>query len=252
MEENKIPEEGGETAAPKRGFAAWFDNFWYHYKWHSLVALFLVFTVTVCSLQMCKRVDYDINIMYAGGKEISKTHKDGEFAEIEEILSSFKRVTDDFNDDGDVEISILDLFILSNEEIKEAEADKETEVNYSLILNNQKTFNDTVMYSDYYLCFLSDKLYLEYAKTEDGLSVFAPLTSYAAGKDVDFLDEGAIYLHSSGLGFAELPGISSLPKNTVICIRQVNAVASHFDKEEHQELFRRAEDVLVEILETAK
>ena len=28
------------------------ENFWYHYKWHSIVALFLVITLVICALQL--------------------------------------------------------------------------------------------------------------------------------------------------------------------------------------------------------
>ncbi len=252
MEENKQTPELGEAVVQKGRFRTWFENFWYHYKWHSIVALFLVFTISICTLQMCQRIDYDIHIVYAGQKQIGKTTTDGNFAEAEILLSSFKGVTDDFNENGSVDVALFDLFMLSSEEISEIESDKDKEVNYALLQNNNKTFRETIMYSNYYIYLLSDSLYEEYRTTSDGLTVFEPLAPYADGKDLCYYDDSAVYLHKSGLDFAKLPGVSDLPENTVICLRRLNVLASHFDEKENEEMHRRGVSVLENILETAK
>ncbi len=245
MEENYTA--GGE-AAPKNKMLAWLDNFWYHYKWHSLIALFLVFTISVCTLQMCNKEEYDVYIVYAGQKEIKRTSNGG-FSEYQLITSSLEQISGDFDESGDTLVSLLDLFMLSNKEIKEVEANDDYEVNYTLLRENQEKFYDTMLYSSYYVCLLSDTLYEEYREIS-GVKVFAPLSPYVGEGDYKYLDEGAVYLHGSGLSFAELPGIKELPDNTVICIRTLSAVASHFSKEENEELFKRSEEVLREMLVT--
>ena len=45
----------------------WFDNFWYHHKWKTIISLFLIVTILVCTLQMCQREEKgDISVMLAG------------------------------------------------------------------------------------------------------------------------------------------------------------------------------------------
>ena len=45
----------------------WLDNFWYHHKWATIAALFLVIVLTVCVLQMCSREEKgDITVVTAG------------------------------------------------------------------------------------------------------------------------------------------------------------------------------------------
>ena len=45
----------------------WLDNFWYHHKWKTILSLFLVFTILVCTLQMCSKEEKgDISVMMAG------------------------------------------------------------------------------------------------------------------------------------------------------------------------------------------
>ena len=67
-------------------------NFWYHYKWHSVVALVVVIALLVCTLQLCKKESYDTYILYAGSKSIGRTGEGGGDAEIETVTSSLEKV----------------------------------------------------------------------------------------------------------------------------------------------------------------
>ncbi len=209
-------EASPDITIKKNGFLAWLDNFWYHYKWHSIIALFLVFAITVCSLQMCGKTSYDSFVVYAGPKEISHKTENGE-VEYMKFCSSLLQVSRDANGDGETNISLLDLFMLSSAEIEEAEKDDEIEVNYHLITNNNTTFNNIISKSDYYLFFLSSTLYNEFQYKFEGTQYFENLEGYSSLGSHEYYDTGAIYLHSTP--FAALPGFSDLPEDTVICLR---------------------------------
>ena len=239
LTENGMPEESGRKRIVKK-----LDNFWYHYKWHSIVALFLVFVITVCSLQMCKKEDYDVYFMYAGGKYISRQTENGNFCEYDVINSSLKQVSRDYDENGEVSVSFYDLYMLSSEEIKELE-----DVNHAYLNNNNNSFRDAMSYSEYYVCFLSESLYREYAKTE---GVFMPLKSYTGEGDYRYLDDCAVYLHSEELKFSTLPGICDLPEDTVICMRAKTALSSYFNQKEEAEQFRRGEECLKAIFAYGK
>ena len=223
------------------------DNFWYHYKWHSIVALFLVFAITVCSLQMCRKESYDIHVLYSGGHEISRKSVDGNPPEYTSALSSIGRVTEDFDENGEVLVTLKDLFMLSSEEIKKIEAsDDDYEVNYALINENQTILRDTIMYSSYYVCLLSPLVYNEY-KTVDGVQMFEPLLPLVSeDTDVQYYDESAIYLSSTG--FYSLPGISALPPDTLVCLRTPSVFASHFNEKETKRDYERGKTTVIKIL----
>ena len=53
-------------AAVKSGWQAWLENFWYHYKWHTIASVFVLLVVTIITVQMCTRTTYDAYIVYAG------------------------------------------------------------------------------------------------------------------------------------------------------------------------------------------
>ena len=223
------------------------DNFWYHYKWHTIVSLFLIIAITICSLQMCTKAKYDVNILYSGSHEIKRTSTDGDINEYNKFISSLARVTDDYDGDGNVSLSLKDLFMLSDQEMEEIQkADSSIEINRSLLMENKSILSETLIYSDYYVCLLSKSVYDEY-KTVDDIEMFSPLSAYVHDTtSVKFYTDTAIYLSSTG--FYSLPGISNLPDDTLICLRSVSAIANHFNEKDAAEARRRSIDVVENII----
>jgi hypothetical protein len=97
---NKNIEGVGEVVVPSTPKEK-IQNFIYHYKWHTVVALLLVVAILVCSFQFCAKEEYDAYILYAGSKNIGRTAEDGDVAEIATVISSLKRITGDFDENGD-------------------------------------------------------------------------------------------------------------------------------------------------------
>lgn len=234
MEENVNATQENEASG---GFRARLENFWYHYKWHSIIALFLVFFVTVCSVQMCRKEEPDLYVLYGGGKHISRQVVDGNFCELDVITTSIKNISKDYDENGKLNPLFYNVYLLSDSEIKEAGED----VNHALLYQNNQEFRDLMYASPYYICFLSEELYLEYSKTE---GVFVPLAPYTNGLELEFLDGGAVYLHSENLPFNKLPGICDLPENTVICLKSKTAFTTNFGGKSSAQHFERSEESL--------
>ena len=245
--ENKL--EGSDAHAPMivpKRLTEKLENFWYHYKWHTVVAIFVIFVVTLCSFQMCTKEKYDSYIIYGGPMEIKKTSTAGDIPPYNVFCSSLGKVTLDFDENGVTSVALKDLFMLSSEEIAEAEKLQGYEVNYNIIYENNQIFRDLMANSNYYVCFLSESLYESY-KTLDGIDLFMPLESYAGeNTELEYKDSCAVYLSSTG--FYSLPGISTLPENTVLCLRKITPLGAHFNKKDAEEHFKRSEDVIKNIL----
>ena len=223
------------------------ENFFYHYKWHTIVALFLVFTIVICSLQMCQKVSYDIHIMYAGGEEIGKTASGGDISEYQKLNSALMRVTPDFDENEERNVNLLTLFIPSDKEIEEIKKSEGYELNIGMVLENQNIFQQNILYSEYSICLLSESLFLEWSENQ-AVTLFAPIGQYTNGntEDYDFVNEYGIRLASTSL--YESAGIQILPEDTVICIRVFSEVSSRFNKAENQENYNRSTVVLREML----
>ena len=246
MEENK--EKLGDAPIKVRSpFYRWLDNFWYHYKWHTLIALFVVFVIVVCTLQTCSRESYDIHILYAGNREIKRTSSSGGVIEYETFLDDLSRVSEDFDGNGKIGVSLKTLFSLTAEEIEKVEATPGMEVNYTLLQQDASTLSGLLTVGDYYLCFLSESVYRD-KRERDGVPLFVSLTPYTAGiEGVRYVDgaEDAVYL--SSLSFGSLPLLSELPEDTVICLRALTPVAEQTDRNSRT-TFERSETVLKNIL----
>lgn len=247
MDENKNTNNDTGTLESPSKLLSKLDNFWYHYKWHTIVGLFLIFVVTICSFQMCTKEKYDVHILYSGSYEIERTSKDGNFPEYGAFISSFKKVTDDYDKDGNVSLSLKDLFMLSDKEIEEIQkADSSVEINRPLLIENKSILSETLIYSDYYVCLLSPSVYNEY-NTIDGIEMFSPLSQYVHNNaDIEYYSDSAIYLSSTE--FYSLPGICNLPDDTLICLRNISAIANHFNEKQATEARRRSIHVVENII----
>ena len=221
------------------------ENFWYHYKWHSIVAVFLVIAITVLSLQMCQKTEYDAHILYAGTHEISHSSTDGE-APYYVATGSLKRVVGDFNDDGAVNVSLLNLFVLNDAEIEAALAGTEgKEINESLILEDTETLKNTLLFGEYYVCFLSERLFLEYDAQYEG-ALFSEVADYIGDVECETVSGRGVYLRS--LAYYDLPEICNLPEDTVVCLRKLSEVSTLFGKAENEKNFHRGEIIFKNII----
>lgn len=230
----------GDVTVP-RTFKEKITNFWYHYKWHSLVSLLLVFVILVCSLQFCQKESYDIYIFYAGDKSIGRTNENGNIAEIATINSSLKKVAEDFDKNGEKNLNFATYYFLSNEEMAELGANAD----YSYITGDRKSLTGILQHSEYYLCFISPAVYEEYNENGE-LDMFVSLEDYKNDySELEYYAYNAIKLSSTE--FYRMPGISGLPSDTLICIKTPGALASK-DKE-HKKHVENAFSVLDNILE---
>lgn len=235
---NKNIEGVGEVSIPSTPKEK-IQNFWYHYKWHTLIALLLVAVIIVCSLQFCAKESYDAYILYAGGKSIGRTAKDGDVAEIVTVISSLKRISDDFDENGEVSVNFSSFLFLSSDEAKERD-----DVNEALLMNDRSSLNSVLEHSEYYLCFVSPAVYEQYHKVGDE-ERFISLKGYTeAHPELDYYSDSAILLSSTAA--SKLPGLSSLPDDTLICIRRPSFLGAKSD--EHLEYLENAEKMLDNIL----
>lgn len=224
-----------------------FSHFWEYRKWQVLVAVVLIVAITVCAVQCSRRDSYDIYVMYAGSWDVSHTSDGTDVSEYRTLVSALSRVADE---NGRGNVSLRTLFLLTaaetaalEEQLREEEAAGEDarEINYTLLSENRKVFSSEIVFGDYYICLLSDTLYRE-NRTRDGVSLFVPLAGYVGEAEVEYCDEGAVYLSSTAFG--KLPGMAKMPPNTVVCLRIQSEVASVFGRGAAREKYARAEDAI--------
>ena len=158
------------------GFSKKAENFWYHYKWHTIVAIFVLIVTIICTVQMCSRTDYDVYVLYAGGKSFNKSADGNDYATITDAL---RIVSEDFDENGENSPLFQSYLFPTDKEYK----DKYSELGLeSLITSDKESFVNAMTGSkEYYLCFLSPEIFAMYDRElESGGSPLITLTDYAA------------------------------------------------------------------------
>ena len=101
----------------------WIENFWYHYKWITVIVVAFVAIIAFCLFNRGDGVNDDIQIIYAGPEILTDV-------EIERMERAFSDVMGkDYNEDGKNSVNIVDITVLSEQQLEEAreEAKKDGE-----------------------------------------------------------------------------------------------------------------------------
>ena len=155
MHDEKLPQGEIKVNTP---FLKKVENFFYHYKWHTIIGVFLAIVLVVCSLQMCSKEAYDIELMYAGPYNLSQQ-------EVFDIQASFSAVTPDNDENGESQSRLTSYWI--NEKYyggsnAEDEAVSGADVGYlaNNSLNNQEKFIDEIQLGNLSICLVSPHLFI--------------------------------------------------------------------------------------------
>ena len=209
--------EGVEMKSP---IIAWFDNFFYHYKWHTIVCAFLIVVILICSFQMCNRTSYDVYIMYAGEKILLKTSAtSGTDPEYVKLSSALMQYAEDFDGNGEKSINLLNLYMPTKADI-EAEDPEKQNVLATLAQTDSETYNFNMVAShEFYILFLSKDLFLNECTSNNELVPFNKISTYTNGDATayTFVNDYGIELGSTEL--YKKGGFNLLPADTVICMR---------------------------------
>ena len=215
-DDEKIPDVGIRLNSAERGYTndrpekergklyKWLDNFWYHYKWHTIIISFLVIVITVCTVQSLRTTKYDMKIVYAGSKNIEAQDAEA----IQDLFNSI--VPEDTNDDGKVSIALNKYYILSEEQIKAGDGSYDANRNSSDLAN----FQSYLQTGDASIMLLEPWIYKDYVP-KDSLCKLSELFG-------DSIPEGAIDEYAVRLGDLDIYGhfaLKNLPSETVVCLQ---------------------------------
>ena len=208
----------GELQSP---FLKKLDNFWYHYKWPFLGILFTVIVLIVCLAQCTKNGKGDDGVfMYAGGYTMSAEER-------RNMESCLKGFAEDVNGDGKLVLGMMNFPIYTREEIEKRDKNDQSIV-AQMSYDNRKAFDQEIMAGEATLCFLSPSLFTDVAKA----GALLPVSDYAdalpAGAEQVMHGNTAYGVALSSLAIATYPGFSSLPKDTVVCLRAATSMNALF------------------------
>lgn len=208
MEDDKLKSDGMSFGDLRKKL----DNFWYHYKTHTIIAFVLILTVVICTTQLVRRKDNDYCILYAGPAVLA-------VQDITYIKDAFKNVASDYDSNGEIVVAIDDIVILSPEE-QEAANEDGAAFNPDFIKQSLTEFDQQIFGGDAVVCLLSPYMY-ERVHSSGG---FLPLSEVFENVPESAYDECAVVLSDTDFG-KYFNGINDLPEDTLICVRRLSTMA---------------------------
>ena len=210
----------------KSKFLRWLDNYWYHYKWVTIIVAFFLIVGVICTVQMCSREKEDITVVYAGRNSLSVNTT----SDISRVLEAI--APEDFDGDGNKNIVLTSYYIMSEQQIKELqqETDENGDPLYVDTNYNSKqfeTYSNYIMTGESSVLFLDPWLY-ESLKSADRLAKVEDIVGYvpdsACGEYGVRLGDTALY--------DTYDVMKLMHEDTVICILRPY-VAGNSSKEDY-------------------
>lgn len=225
-------------------FSKKWENFIYYYKWHTLAAILVIFAVVICTFQMCTRVDANSAIMQVGYPSLNDTQK--------RLLT---KTMQELTDNEDYHTNFVTYAIASNADVEGLLNPNDKAYVQKLSDDNRKTFELELATGEAYICLFSphayklakssfpfDKVTDEEGKVSYVSRLFRPISEFTDSEFPTVDSDGyAVYLRDTPL--RDLPGFSSMPNDTILCMRRFGYKLSREDDAkktylEQEKLFR--------------
>ncbi|MBQ9510867.1 MAG: hypothetical protein IJR55_04160 [Clostridia bacterium] len=121
------------------------ENYWYHYKWPTIIVAFFVVVAAVLVAQLFQKQKYDAFVMYVGDKEITQT-------QYTDIVTSLKTLAPDATNDGVITVNFSKLAYITDPE----------KAFYSQINVSAKEQLASMVVLPYYIYIMPREIYNEY------------------------------------------------------------------------------------------
>lgn len=206
-EELRPPEKPEPPKDPKGKL----ENFWYHYKWHTIAAVAAVIVLTILIADMVTKTKPDYSIVFATQNYVSSAATD----KLKSELEAYGR---DINGDGKVVVQFDTIvFSLSDYQVNTA---------------NQMKFAAHLSAKDM-LIFIVDKETYQNAiaiHEKDGYKFFSPI-----GVEVEGLEDGGRYWNWKGSELRKLQEMVGLPEDLYFGVRDISGSTDKKSKEVYEQ-----------------
>ncbi len=205
----------------------WLDNYWYHHKWKTIICLFLVVVILVCTLQMCSKEDEgDISVILAGPYGFT-TNETG-YNALRSCLSTY--LPSDYDGDGGRRTDLITYTLYSKDQIlalrehvdENGEADP-IMINTATNSQEYSRYNDYVKTGESSIAFLDPWLFEEMVGKGDFLVDIAEIYGAVPQGAVYMVDDDGVQkCFGVRLGDTKLyqnnAAVRVLPEDTVLCL----------------------------------
>lgn len=179
-------------------FLKWLDNYWYHYKWPTIIVSFFLIIGTISLVQLFTKEKYDAYVMYVGEASIPDT-------QYVDIMQSLKAVSSDYDGNKEHNINFARTAFITDPENNMASSVNASAIQY---LSN-------LVVQPYYIYLMDETVYKLYKDS----GVFVPISEIV--KDVPeewYYDGTAVYFDKTDYANS-FPGVDKLGENTLLVLK---------------------------------
>lgn len=240
--ENRIP------AKEKSAAESAFENFWYHYKWHTIAAIVAAAFLIIAFSQMAGRKEYDAHVLYTGPKYLDKEICLDIIASMTEAAEAAQPLKDspvDYNGDGALTVD-FNKFIYVSPALAEQYKEQDIYFNGLENANSRGDFDNMLVIGEYVILLVDRSLYEETAEA----GVYCTWEETVGKKPEKALDDCGILLSDLDIGHTN--GFRQLPEDTVLCCRKKSYVNALNKKVQNEDMYRAEVALFCQLVEYRK
>ena len=227
MNDEKEYTEGISVKSNK--FLKWFDNYWYHYKWTTIVVAFAVIVLSICIIQSCTHKKTDVLISYAGPVYCDDEHNMA-------IDSALNKAINGDDGKGSLKVTFKPYYIMTTEQIEEQK--KETgadgkplnDVNTSFNGQEFDNFKSQLMSGSSAIIFIDKDMYTMFFDEKGTAERLQPLSEVLGSTPIHAVDKYAVRLGDTEI-YQKYPELRILPEDTLVCLHRKIGIQKAYDKQ---------------------
>ena len=209
----------------------WAENYWYHYKWQTIICTFFLLALSVCLVQCTKKDDYAMYTLYAGPLYIGG-----------EQSMQLKDAINDYMDTENQNVCI-NSFVYVSEAKKEEYAKGDAYVNDGINMQQTTDFFDFLYTASFNMIIVDNELYSMIRKDE----ILTPISDISSDAKKKSVDGYSIRLYDTSLP-DRYAIFKKMPEDTLLCFRK-NVLMQSLANKNNKELYEYQKSVFKSIIE---
>ena len=212
-------------------FLIWFDNYWYHYKWVTIVVAFAVIVFSVCIIQACSNKKADVIVTYAGPTYLQVDQK----ISVEEVLNK------GINGTGEgATIGFKAYYLLTQGQIEQIQKETGSDgypKHVDTAFNSQEmdNFESQLMSGSGSIILVDKDMYAMFFGSTGETERLQPLNEVLGSTPSNAIDSYGIRLGDTAI-YKNSTDLQRLPEDTVVCLHK--KIFGQKDYEQQVEAFK--------------
>ena len=184
-------------------FKKWLDNYWYHYKWMTLIIIFFGIALSVCLVQCSQKDKYDMYALYAGPCLIGSN----ESTQLRDAVNDYM--------EADRQNVCINNFVYVSSSKKDEYKEGDAYINEGINMQQTSDFFDFLYTASFNMLIVDGELYSLIRKDE----ILTPISDISEKMTNASSDGYSVRLRDTSLPdkysiFAEMP------EDTILCFRK--------------------------------